>query len=113
MVMVIFIVMVIVTVMVMIISIVIVTITVALQVACSLCKIVCEYGFHFTVFGSRLPFIDDQCPLLKVLGFKPSTNHVVHQLKIPGSMKMSKQPSLPPTTSSINPAFNQPSLQPT
>ena len=74
--MVIFIVMVIVTVMVMIISIVIVTVMVALQVACSLCKIVCEYGFHFTVFGSGLPFIDDQCPLLKVLGFKPSTNHV-------------------------------------
>ena len=42
---------------------------------------VCEYGHHFTVFGSGLPFIDDQCPLLKVLGFKPSTNHVAINLK--------------------------------
>ena len=64
-----------------IISIVIVTVMVALQVACSLCKIVCEYGFHFTVFGSGLPFVDDQCPLLKVLGFKPFTNHVAINLK--------------------------------
>ena len=77
MVMVRFIVMVIVIVMVMIISIVIVTVMVALQVACSPCKIVCEYGFHFTVFGSGLPFIDDQRPLLKVLAFQPHLKCVV------------------------------------
>ena len=38
---------------------------------------VCEYGHHFTVFGSGLPFIDDQRPLLKVLAFQPHLKCVV------------------------------------